>query len=202
MVRIFNVTSTHESDAAMNEFRSAVGEKPTVAAFYMDGCIHCEQLTGPWTAFEKAIEAKHSDDDAVVAFVHKDVAPMIADRVNGGLQMQGYPTIMGFSETGAPTEFEGARNEADLMAFYERIVHGSDKKGGRKGMGVGKGVKGTKKTRGKKGGRNGVGKGTKGAKKTRGKKGGRKGVGKGVGTGVGKGVGKGRKSARTKKRAN
>ena len=134
MVRIFNVTSTDESDAALNEFRSAVGEKPTVAAFYMDGCIHCEQLTGPWTEFEKAIEANHSEDDAVIAFVHKDVAPMIADHVNGGLQIQGYPTIMGFSKTGVPTEFEGARNEADLTAFYERIVHGSDKKGGRKGV--------------------------------------------------------------------
>jgi vacuolar-type H+-ATPase subunit F/Vma7 len=192
MVRIFNVTSGGEG-LALAEFRSAVGNKPVVAAFYMDGCIHCSNLREPWTKFEEVVDTKYPDDDAVIAFVHKDVASRIMDKVGGEMHIQGYPTIMGFSNTGVPVEFEGARNAADLVAFYERVRGSKDTTGGRRAR---KGATGKSTTgKGKKGGgkgkrtRNGTtGKGTRKGKRTR------NGKGKGNGKGNGKGRGKSKRT--------
>ena len=53
MVRSINVEPEDEKN--IKYLSKNLGKTPTIAVFYMPGCIHCQMLKEPWGNFEKSM---------------------------------------------------------------------------------------------------------------------------------------------------
>ena len=98
-----------------NLFYDEVGKRPIFVKFYMDGCLHCENMKPAWNELENDLINNYEGDFTIMAVnanaLNQLKSPIIEN-------VEGFPTIFMVNKDGSKgIDYNGDRSKTDMLNF-------------------------------------------------------------------------------------
>lgn len=99
-------------------FENDISGKKSLVLFHAEWCGHCKRFMPEWDKISSEIESMEGEDVILAKVECGDTKENEAHKnIMKKYNIQGYPTILSFDESGNHSEYEGERSKSGIFKF-------------------------------------------------------------------------------------